>query len=83
MHYNKLYCFDNDLESSHKNNTWNLECNVEKLQEILNRIIQKYCDSYMLNNNQQATNYSYVTGSAKTNHVRIQTEIHFIAPAYG
>ena len=35
MHYNRLYCSENDLESSHKNNTWNLECNVEQVDILI------------------------------------------------
>ena len=32
-------CYDNDLGNSFENNAWNLEHNVEILQEILNRIM--------------------------------------------
>ena len=32
-------CYDNDLGNSFENNAWNLEHDVEKLQEFLNRIM--------------------------------------------
>ena len=36
-----MACFDNDLYNNLENNAWDLEHNVEKLQEILNRIMQR------------------------------------------
>ena len=41
MHFNKVLYTDNGLENTSENNVWNLELNAEKLQEILNRIMQK------------------------------------------
>ena len=36
-----LDCFDNDLENDFEKNAWRLEHNVEELQGILNRIMQR------------------------------------------
>ena len=36
--FQELLCFDNDFENNLGNNTWNLERDDEKLQEILNRM---------------------------------------------
>ena len=33
-------CFDNNLGNNFENNAWNLEHNADKLQEMLNRIMQ-------------------------------------------
>ena len=35
-----LNCFDNNFKNTLEHNEWNLEHNAEKLQEILNRIMQ-------------------------------------------
>ena len=35
-----MYCFDKDLGNNFENTAWNLEHNAEKLQEILNKIMQ-------------------------------------------
>ena len=35
-----LDCFDDDLKNNFENTAWNLEHNTEKLQEILNRMMQ-------------------------------------------
>ena len=46
MHYNEVSfqklpeCFGNDFENSFEDNVWNLKHNVEKLQEVQNRIMQ-------------------------------------------
>ena len=43
MHCNKVLfqeLIDNDLRNTLKNNAWNLNINVEKLQEVLNRTMQ-------------------------------------------
>ena len=41
MHFNKVLYTDNSLENTSENNAWKLELNAEKLQEILNRIMQR------------------------------------------
>ena len=40
MHCNQVL-LDNDLENSIKSNTWDLEHNVEELQEIMYRIMPR------------------------------------------
>ena len=40
MHCNQVLR-DNDLENSIKSNTWSLEHNAKKLQEIVNRVTQR------------------------------------------